>query len=145
MRSSAGETGRGRLARDPVRRVRVTPLLRASNSPVPGECMGEQHGCERPDRSPGRTAAKHGQRSVSGTNGPAKNIRTKKPAICTSCLIRKPARALHRPSRYTGRLRDHRFKEPDPSDIFALVHATGPCRLRQCDKAMCSDLGTKTP
>ena len=28
--------------------------------------QGEQHCSERPDRSPGRTAAKHGQRSVAG-------------------------------------------------------------------------------
>ncbi len=42
----------------------------ASNSPMPTERMGEQHCCERPDRSPGWTAAKQGKRSVRGVNGP---------------------------------------------------------------------------
>ena len=40
------------------RESRKASWSRASVLPMPGEHMGEQHCCERPDRSPGWNAAK---------------------------------------------------------------------------------------
>jgi hypothetical protein len=41
----------------PGPRLREATQSHAFESPSPGECRGEQHCCERPDRSPGWTAA----------------------------------------------------------------------------------------